>query len=118
MKKTKENPFYFVIEVERGWFCIHARQIGYNALSSWYLAKSTLRSNNFIIKLWWSDVCGGGGGGGVVSFLMRFGGRPRLGKFVSFSSSSSVTFITSCRAPFKRPRAACTTSVAIRNEQG
>lgn len=91
---------------DRGWLIIQARQIGYNAVSLLYLAKSTLLSNNFIIKLWLTT-----GGGGVGSFFGRLGGRPRLGTESWFSSSSPM-LTTSCRAPFNRPRAACTTSVA------
>lgn len=96
-----------MIAFERGWLSIQARQIGYNAVFSLYLAKSTHRSNNFMMKLCWMVGCGGG----VGSFLARFGGLPRLGLLASKSSSSSATFAISWRAPFNRPRAT-TISVA------
>lgn len=110
MKKIKTESCYLIfnyliIKLDRGWLSIQARHIGYNAVFSLYLARSTHRSNNFIMKLCWTVGCGGG----VGSFFARFGGRPRLGLLESkSSSSSSFTFAISCKAPFKRPRATTT----------
>lgn len=97
---------YLAIALDRGWLIIHARQMGYSAVFSWYLAKSTLRSKSFMMKLWLD--CGGG----VRSLRGRLGGRPRPGAVSElFRSSPSTTVTMSCRAPFNLPLAA-TTSVA------
>lgn len=88
---------YLISVFDRGWLTIHARQIGYNADLSPYLAKSTLRSKSFMMKLLWSLGSASNGG---ESFLKRFGGRPRHGRNGAFGSYEMV-----CMFFGGRPRA-------------
>lgn len=104
---------YLTIRFDRGWFNIHARQMGYSGVSGVYLPRSTERSNNFIMNVWWTVCCGCG----LSSFFIRFGGLPRLGLLESKSSSSFWLPSISCSAPFNRLRATLTSVAEHRHKK-
>ena len=120
VNKLCKRCIYLIILFDLGWLSIHARHTGYKAVFSLYLARSTLRSNNFMMNVW----CGCDGVGedsfsSWLSFFPRFGGRPRLGRYdedlgsiESLSSSDPPTTLLS--APFSRPRATSTSLAKIK----
>lgn len=88
----------------RGWFCIQARQIGYSGVVSSKRAKSTDRSNSFMMYDW----CGMGMESEEEAAVVfdRFEWRVAWGS--SESDSSSLWVMMSARAPLRRPRATAT----------